>query len=306
MAVILLILIIVVLNSRTRIYKTYEKYMRVDNKLNITGKQLAFFAKAHLGLTELQFALTKRKLGDAYVYKHKTSGKVIALCRENWRLDRNGWQLWRDYPDEEPYCVTTFEENDSFVQGTPIDPAGFAEVDKTAVLDKSEFELLWLDSDLVPDIHIPPGGGMTVERCEKSLKDAIKFFKQYLKCEPKAFTCFSWVFNPDFCQVLPESNMAKFMHNVYLTPLSGSSLSGLSFVFGKSDKNWSDYPAEKSLQKAFHTLRKQGKRLKMGGMFIEAAGISNFNTNYYCCKYQELHGTLHGKEVFQYKDVSND
>ena len=72
LAVILLILIIVVLNSRTRIYKTYEKYMRVDNKLNITGKQLAFFAKAHLGLTELQFALTKRKLGDAYVYKHKT------------------------------------------------------------------------------------------------------------------------------------------------------------------------------------------------------------------------------------------
>ena len=241
-----------------------------------------------------------------YVYKHKTSGKVIALCRENWRLDRNGWQLWRDYPDEEPYCVTTFEENDSFVQGTPIDPAGFAEVDKTAVLDKSEFELLWRASDLVPDIHIPPGGGMTVERCEKSLKDAIRFFKQYLKCEPKAFTCFSWVFNPDFCQVLPESNMAKFMHNVYLTPLSGSSLSGLSFVFGKSDKNWSDYPAENSLQKAFHTLRKQGKRLKMGGMFIEAAGISNFNTNYYCCKYQELHGTLHGKEVFQYKDVSND
>ena len=92
--------------------------------------------------------------------------------------------------------------------------------------------------------------------------------------------------------------MAKFMHNVYLTPQSGSSLSGLSFVFGKSDKNWSDYPAENSLQKAFHTLRKQGKRLKMGGMFIEAAGISNFNTNYYYCKYQELHGTLHGKEVF--------
>ena len=72
LALILLILIIIVLNSRTRIYKTYEKYMRVDNKLNITGKQLAFFAKTHLCLTDLQFALTPKKLGDAYVYKYKT------------------------------------------------------------------------------------------------------------------------------------------------------------------------------------------------------------------------------------------
>lgn len=72
LAVILLILILIVLSSRTRIYKTYEKYMRVDNKLNITGKQLAFFARQQLGLDDLQFALTRNKLGDAYVYKTKT------------------------------------------------------------------------------------------------------------------------------------------------------------------------------------------------------------------------------------------
>jgi len=238
-----------------------------------------------------------------YVYKHKTSGKVIALCRANWRLDRNGWQLWRDYPDEEPYCVTTFEETTDFVRGTPIDPAGFAEVEKIVTLDKSEFALLWNDSDLVPDMHIPPGGGMTPELCEKSLKDAMAFFERYFDCKPKAFTCFSWVFNPDFCEVLPESNLAKFMRNVYLTPFAGSSLSGLSFVFGKSGKDWSDYPAENSLQKAFHTLRKQSRRLKTGGMFIEAAGIKEFNSNYYCRIYTDLQGTLHNKLLYRNKDI---
>lgn len=238
-----------------------------------------------------------------YVYKHKKSGRVIALCRENWRLDRNGWQLWRDYPDEEPYCVTTFEENTDFVRGTPIDPAGFAEVGKVVTLDKNEYELLWDDKDFIPDMHIPPGGGMTPELCEKSLKEAMEFFERYFDCKPKAFICFSWVFNPDLCEVLPESNLAKFMRNVYLTPFAGSSLSGLSFVFGKSGKDWSNYAAETSLQKAFHALRKQSRRLKTGGMFIEAEGINNFNGDYYSRSYAEQQGTLHDKVLCRNKDI---
>lgn len=77
-SIILLLLLISVLTSRKRIVKTYKKYMRLDNKLNITGKQLALYAKDHLGLTDLGFALTPKKLGDAYNYKHK----VLILSEE--------------------------------------------------------------------------------------------------------------------------------------------------------------------------------------------------------------------------------
>jgi len=70
--IVLVILLILVLSSRSRIIRTYNKYLRIDNKLNITGKQLAFIAKDQLKLNDLQFALTKRKLGDAYNYKYKT------------------------------------------------------------------------------------------------------------------------------------------------------------------------------------------------------------------------------------------
>ena len=69
---ILLILIIIVLSSRVRIYKTYQKYMKVGNKADITGKQLAFFSKQKLGLDDLSFSLTDKKLGDAYSPKYKT------------------------------------------------------------------------------------------------------------------------------------------------------------------------------------------------------------------------------------------
>jgi Zn-dependent membrane protease YugP len=77
---ILLLLLIIVLNSRTRIVRTYNRYIRVDNKHNITGKQLAFFLKDRLQLNDLKFALTKHKLGDAYNYKYSTLIMSEQVC----------------------------------------------------------------------------------------------------------------------------------------------------------------------------------------------------------------------------------
>ena len=69
---IILLLIIIVFTSRTRIIKTYNKYMKIGNKVNITGKELAFLSKRNLELDNLEFALTDRKLGDAYSPKYHT------------------------------------------------------------------------------------------------------------------------------------------------------------------------------------------------------------------------------------------
>lgn len=46
--------------------------MRIGNKANITGKELAFISKRNLELNNLEFALTDRKLGDAYSPKYHT------------------------------------------------------------------------------------------------------------------------------------------------------------------------------------------------------------------------------------------
>ena len=91
-----------------------------------------------------------------------------------------------------------------------------------------------------------------------------------------AISCFSWIFNNDFEAELPESNLTKFMRQVYLFPFPSVGVEGLAFVFGKSDSNWADYPADNSLRRAFHRLRTQGKRLKAGGMFITPEAIRNF------------------------------
>lgn len=77
---ILIFLLLMVFTSRTRIVRTYNKYMKVDNKHNITGKQLAFFLKDNLNLPQLKFSLTQRKLGDAYNYKYRTLIMSEAVC----------------------------------------------------------------------------------------------------------------------------------------------------------------------------------------------------------------------------------
>ena len=69
---IILLLMLIVFTSRKRIIKTYEKYLRISNKANLSGKQLAFISKQKLGLDDLEFALTDIKLGDAYSPKYKT------------------------------------------------------------------------------------------------------------------------------------------------------------------------------------------------------------------------------------------
>ena len=71
-ACIFLILILVVFSSRSRIIRTYDKYMKIGNKANITGKQLAFYSKQKLGLDNLDFALSDEKLSDAYSPKYRT------------------------------------------------------------------------------------------------------------------------------------------------------------------------------------------------------------------------------------------
>ena len=46
--------------------------MKIGNKANITGKQLAFLSKERLELDNLEFALVEDKLADAYSPKYRT------------------------------------------------------------------------------------------------------------------------------------------------------------------------------------------------------------------------------------------
>lgn len=216
------------------------------------------------------------------VYRDQTNGRLVALCRPDWRLRSDGLLQWRDEDPADAYLVTRLETTPASVKGTPIDPRGFALVNQTLELDRKRFAPLFAPWDLVPGLHIPGGGGMTPELCAESFREAKVFFQKYFQRDIPAVTCFSWIFNPDFETELPESNLAKLMQELYLCPFPYSGgVEGLQFVFGRSDADWSAYPRDNSLRRAFHRLRESGRRLKSGGMIIEDLGIKNFGTQHY-------------------------
>lgn len=214
-------------------------------------------------------------------YRRKSDGKVIALCRHGWKLSGDGLQLFRDDPPEKAYLTATLERNENTISGVPINPAGFAEVKRRITLDLHEYTPLWNPWDLVPGVHIPGGGRMDLAACRDSFEQALEFFPRYFRRKVAAFSCFSWILNPDFEREMPGSNLAKFMQNCYLVPFASGGSEGLKFVFGRSDQDWSHYPADNTLRRAFHNIRSSGRRLKNGAMFIDLYGIKNFGQSIY-------------------------
>ncbi len=215
------------------------------------------------------------------MYREKKSGKIIALCRDNWRLRKDGLLQWNDEDPDEAHLIARLENNSSKIMGTPIDPRGFAIVNEKMELKLQEYEPLFQAWDMVPGLHIPGGGKMTPETCRESFQEAVIFFKKYFQREIPAISCFSWIFNPDFEEELPDSNLAKLMREVFLFPFPSVGVTGLQFVFGRSAEDWSDFPRDNSLREAFHRIREKGKRLKAGGMIIEKQAIENYGRQFY-------------------------
>lgn len=80
LAGIFLVLLLMVFTARARIRHIYTKYLTIGNSKNITGLQLAAFAKEHLELDQLTIATTDKHLQDAYTGKHKTLILSNAVC----------------------------------------------------------------------------------------------------------------------------------------------------------------------------------------------------------------------------------
>ena len=75
----LLILLTIVLSSRSRIKRVYRKYLNVGNQSNLTGGQFAQIASEQLDLN-LQLGVADGELVDAYNYKTRMLIMSRAVC----------------------------------------------------------------------------------------------------------------------------------------------------------------------------------------------------------------------------------
>lgn len=153
-------------------------------------------------------------------------------------------------------------ETDDYIEGYAADHAK-ALVDPTPVrLDKKEWSLL-LDYDVhVIGVHIPTGVAFTRENLDASYKRCVEVLKKsFPEFKPKAFTCFSWLIDPQLKDMLkPTSNIVAFQSQFTVKfPKKSFGTAVYTFLFKKHVERIEDLCEDTSLQRTVKKHYLEGK-----------------------------------------------
>ena len=93
----------------------------------------------------------------------------------------------------------------------------------------------------------------------------------------------SWVLSPDWPELLPESNMAKFMREVYLFPIKAGPTAGINFVFRRAaeELDLRTAPRRSRLQRIMLDKLAKKEPLHAGGMFMLLEDAGKYGTQPY-------------------------
>ena len=237
---------------------------------NVEWLQNHFSGKLfHLVRLQFQFGSFPNRL---LVFRHKTSGIVIALSSDNIRYLADG-QLagkGRIYNISGAWTSKLIYTNDG-ISGNPILPTGSA-LQKKIHLPKAEWQQVLGPGNPVLYIHIPDGGPMTYDLCGQSFRTALEFFPRHFP--DKTFVCFycgSWILDSQIEELLPPtSNLVRFQQEVYLVPLSSDDLHLLKVIFGRVPEDLTKASRDTALQRALLDRLLTGGHLRAGagGCFL--------------------------------------
>jgi hypothetical protein len=292
---------------------TYKKMNIPENIIRDTMKEIHGFNENHKIAYKLPGMLTNQLswLGNYYMgklfrlgrmeykiepfgfprffYRNKQTGVKICFAPDNVRYNGEGFVDGTDgIIDAENGWTSSFYEENGIIHGNPVSPYGHA-IGKKFQISLKEWVPALRPNDWTIDLHIPPGGGMTPEACLESFKAAFDFFNTHFpEKKSSAIVCSSWIFNTQFEAYLPDSNMVKFMRELYLFPVKSAGNDGMFFVFYKDFKNFAEAPRETRLQKAMLDILESGRKLRSSGMAFFIEDLENFGTQHYRKTWDEM------------------
>jgi hypothetical protein len=262
-----------------------DTHSQAKCKNGISPKSLGWFRNWISGnlyrIGRLQY-MAKPFRGDIEVYRSKSSGEIVALSGEGIEFNESGYNPVKEKFNEESAWTSRLFKTGNTIKGNPILPCGRALQDEIE-LDKNLWECAADKDTQFLDVHIPAGGGMSPETCKESMISAVEFFKKFFPEKSiSGFQCISWIFNPEFEEMLDEnSNLVRFQRELHLFPVENKGTSGVDRVFGTADINPATAPRISSLQRAMLDRLEQGKPIRSGGMFFLKEHLKYFGTNYY-------------------------
>lgn len=215
-----------------------------------------------------------------WAFRSRIDGTVLALAGDEVRVDESGL-ICAD--DALPAFVTHFERTADTVAGHWVDPNGRI-TRECLTLPAADWETILGPGMVSAGIHIPPGRPMCLADCGASLRTAADVIRDYLGCQGiKCFVCRSWILNPEWLELLPDSNMAQFMREVYLFPIKSSPTAGIDFVFNQpaAELDLKTAPRKSRLQRIMLEHLEQNKPLHAGGMFLPLEDVKHFGTRHF-------------------------
>ncbi len=219
-------------------------------------------------LDRLQFIADTNDL-PAFVYRHKETGVVAALCPEGAVYYQSGDALNTNGREHTPTWTASLREDEGFVIGYPILPNGLAQPDSVR-LSTSEWELVLKPGDRVLGVHIPEGEPMTRERVDHSLAMASDFFKKHLNQTGfRALVCESWLLDDSISQIQPQGNISYFQQRFHRIPLENASdWQTRERAFADPKADILTFACRTSLQKSIAAWYRSGRRCRNAGGFI--------------------------------------
>ena len=214
------------------------------------------------------------------VFRNIKTGEVMALAKNETLFNSEGF-IYQDMEKGETGFLSYLVDDNDVIRGTPISPYGMG-MHNEAVLEKSRWKRVLGTSDTVLNMHIPSGGNMNPEACQESFISAFDFFQHYFPDkDTRAIVSSSWIFNTQLEENMPDSNMARFMRELYLFPIPLSGRSAFFHIFYREIDDLSMVPRDTRLQRMIVEIFESGGRFRKSGMFFLKEDLPYFGTQYY-------------------------
>ena len=215
-----------------------------------------------------------------WAFRSRIDNSVVALASDGVRVDEFGLVCADEAP---PAFITHFERTADTIAGHWVAPNGRI-TRECLTLPAADWETILGPGMVSAGIHIPSGRPMYLADCGASLRAAADVIRDCLASQGiKCFACLSWILNPEWLELLPDSNMAQFMREVYLFPIKSSPTAGIDFVFHQpaAELDLKTAPRKSRLQRIMLERLEQNKPLHAGGMFLPLEDVKHFGSQYF-------------------------
>ncbi len=196
------------------------------------------------------------------IRRHRETGDIAVFAEGGLAFDEAGWRC-----DQDEKGVTQSPDPSSG-QATRIADNGHAIANPTEIVE-SDWEILVAPGDPILEIHIPEDGPMDFAECGASFRQAIEHYTTWYPDRPfKAFSCGSWLLDPQFQDYLAESsNLVRFQRASRLFPhTKGPGRSGLLRIFESDDLP--NLPRDTSMRRAYLDHLESGGGWYGGGCVV--------------------------------------